>query len=118
MRTTLRASAVMWLAVATAPTPAADDAAPTAGGAIFEQHCAVCHAPGTGHPGTQRLAELYGPAQAALVDRKNLPVDLVRYTVRHGRGLMPGFRASEISARDLDILAQYLTAGSAPPSKD
>jgi mono/diheme cytochrome c family protein len=120
MRTALRASAVLWLAIATVQVLAADDVVPTAGAIIFERHCAACHAPGTGNPGTQRLTELYGQAQAALLDRERetLSVDLVRYTVRHGRGLMPGFRASEISARELDTLAQYLTAGSAPRIKD
>jgi mono/diheme cytochrome c family protein len=90
------------------PVFAADE---QTGAAIFERHCATCHARGDGHPGTQSLAKIYGGEQASLLDRVNLPAELVRFTVRNGRGLMPGFRVSEIDNQDLKLLIEFLNDG-------
>nr|ART35919.1 B570 [uncultured bacterium] len=90
------------------------------GAAIYEHYCIACHDRGVGHPGTQNLAYLYGPEKAALADRDNLTPEYVRTMVRFGRGLMPGFRPSEISDEQLKLLADYLAAGphpAVPPSK-
>lgn len=90
------------------------------GAAIYEHYCIACHDRGVGHPGTQNLAYRYGPEKAALADRDNLTPEYVRIMVRFGRGLMPGFRPSEISDEQLKLLADYLAAGphpAVPPSK-
>lgn len=90
------------------------------GAAIYEHYCIACHDRGVGHPGTQNLAYRYGPEKAALADRDNLTPEYVRIMVRFGRGLMPGFRSSEISDEQLKLLADYLAAGphpAVPPSK-
>ena len=84
------------------------------GAAIYEHYCIACHDRGVGHPGTQNLAYLYGPEKAALADRDNLTPEYVRTMVRFGRGLMPGFRPSEISDEQLKLLADYLAAGPHP----
>jgi mono/diheme cytochrome c family protein len=90
------------------------------GAAIYEHYCIACHDRGVGHPGTQNLAYRYGPEKAALADRDNLTPEYVRIMVRFGRGLMPGFRSSEISDEQLKLLVEYLAAGphpAVPPSK-
>jgi mono/diheme cytochrome c family protein len=100
---------------ALAAEKAADAAAPAAV-AIYERYCIACHDRGPGHPGTQNLAYRYGPEKAALADRDNLTPEYVRIMVRFGRGLMPGFRPSEISDEQLKILAEFLSAGPHPQS--
>ncbi len=97
-------------ALAADPAPVA----PTAGADIYEHYCSACHDRGGGHPGTQNLAYLYGAEKAALADRDNLTPEFVRTMVRLGRGLMPGFRRSEIDDAQLKLLAGYLSAGPHP----
>lgn len=79
-----------------------------AGKAIFDHNCAPCHAKGPGHAGTQRLAQIRGPANAALEDRTDLSADYVRLVVRHGLVEMPAWRLTEINDAELNQLAQYL----------
>jgi mono/diheme cytochrome c family protein len=83
-------------------------AAEPPGKQIFTQHCAECHAPGVGHPGTQRLGWSRGERYAVLEQRKDLSADYVRAIVRHGLLEMPAFRPTEISDEALDQLAAYL----------
>lgn len=107
------------LIVGAGETANAADAAMT-GATIYDHYCIACHDRGGGHPGTQNLAYLYGPEKAALADRDNLTPDYVRTMVRFGRGLMPGFRPSEISDEQVKLLAEYLAAGphpAVPPTK-
>ena len=63
------------------------------GKVVFDHNCAVCHAPGLGHPGTQRLAELRGPDRAVLEERTDdhelevtgvVPPDLEGRLLRNG----------------------------------
>lgn len=89
----------------------------TDGAAIYEHYCTVCHDRGDGHPGTQSLGFLYGKEKAALTDRDNLTPEYVRFMVRNGRGLMPGFRTAEISDEELKMLAAYLAAGPHPAAQ-
>lgn len=84
------------------------------GAEIYQHYCIVCHDRGSGHPGTQNLAYRYGPEKAALADRDNLTPEYVRIMVRFGRGLMPGFRPSEISDDQVKLLAGYLASGPHP----
>ncbi len=118
--------ALMIVIVGAGKTAHAADAAANAGmnaeadgAAIYEHYCTVCHDRGNGHPGTQSLVSLYGKEKAALTDRDNLTPEYVRFMVRNGRGLMPGFRTAEISDEELKMLAAYLAAGphSAAPAK-
>lgn len=76
---------------------------------VFERWCSACHAPGPGHPGTQALQAKYkGAKPPALEDRRDLPPDQVKFFVRHGVSIMPFFRKTEISDKDLDDLAAYV----------
>ena len=99
-----------------------EDAAPVTGDAVastdihdgetlFELHCIACHDRGPGNPGTMRLQERVGEEQAALLDRDNLPPEYIKLVVREGFKLMPPFRPSELTDRQLDELAAYLSGG-------
>jgi hypothetical protein len=50
-----------------------------------------------------------GALPAALEDRRDLTVDLVKFFVRNGVATMPQLRKVEVSDADLDALAAYLT---------
>lgn len=79
------------------------------GKTLFELYCIACHGAGPGHPGTMRLQERVGEEQAALLDRDNLPPEYIKLVVREGFKLMPPFRLSEISDKQLDELTAYIT---------
>jgi len=88
--------------------PAVSGAAEPAGKALFDEFCAECHAPGHGHPGTQRLGWSRGEANAVLEKRKDLSAGYVRAIVRRGLFEMPPFRPSEITDQELAQLSAYL----------
>jgi mono/diheme cytochrome c family protein len=75
---------------------------------VFAKVCAECHAPGFGHPGTQRLGWNRGLAYAVLEQRKDLSAQYIRLVVRHGLVEMPPFRPSELSDDDLTAITRYL----------
>lgn len=79
------------------------------GKTLYELYCMACHGQGPGHPGTMRLQERVGAEQAALLDRDNLPPEYIKLVVREGFKLMPPFRPSEITDRQLDELAAYIS---------
>ena len=81
------------------------------GKAIFDHNCAVCHGPGAGHPGTERLAELRGSARSVLEQRTDLDAAYIRLVVRQGLVEMPPWRPSEIDDVALTQLAEYLAHG-------
>jgi mono/diheme cytochrome c family protein len=85
----------------------AADTAP--GRALFERNCAVCHAAGPGHPGTQRLTEARGEAKAVLEERTDLDPAYIRIVVRQGLVEMPPWRRTEIDDAALHQIAEYLT---------
>ena len=85
----------------------------------YQARCNLCHgripkdaAPGFGTrmSGTEALAAKYGNKKPpVLEDRTDLTVDVVKFFVRHGSGIMPFFRKTEVSEADLDAMAAYLT---------
>lgn len=83
------------------------EATPT-GKQLFDRFCAECHAPGLGHPGTQRLGWDRGPNFAVLEQRKDLNAVLVRTVVRQGFREMTPFRPTEINDQELARLSAYL----------
>jgi len=85
---------------------------------LFGYWCAYCHAAGHDHPGTEALSHKYnGKKPAELDQRKDLTPNLVKYYVRTGVSDMPFFRKAEISDRDLDDIATYLSRNVPPPNK-
>ena len=81
----------------------------------YQARCAACHgrmaaSPGPRMPGTEALQTRYkGQKPAALEDRSDLTPELVRFFVRKGSGIMPFFRKTEVSDRELDAIAAYLS---------
>lgn len=80
------------------------------GEAVYELWCAPCHAAGPRkHPGTAALEILYkGEKPAVLVERTDLTPELVTFYVRNGVSIMPFFRKTEISDKDLVDLGAFL----------
>ncbi|HTR00347.1 MAG TPA: cytochrome c [Candidatus Acidoferrum sp.] len=94
---------------AAAPAFAAQPADGTHGKQVFDSWCAPCHAPGPKHPGTQALQVLYkGEKPASLEQRLDLTPEMVAVFVRKGVSIMPFFRKTEISDKDLADLGAYL----------
>ena len=81
------------------------------GAAVFNNWCSACHSRGPMNaPGTTSLQLKYqGSIPAALEDRRDLTVDLVKFYVRNGVATMPQLRKTEVSDADLEALAAYLT---------
>ena len=79
------------------------------GKGLFELYCIACHGAGPGHPGTMRLQERLSEDQAPLLSRDNLDPEYVKLVVREGFKLMPPFRPSEITDKQLDLLTGYIT---------
>jgi (+)-pinoresinol hydroxylase len=85
---------------------------------VYQAKCNLCHgrvakdvAPGPGAQmsGTQALAAKYGGKKpAVLEDRTDLSADVVKFYVRHGAGIMPFFRKTEVSDAELDAMAAWL----------
>ena len=93
---------------------AADDAVVKRGQAVYQRHCAPCHDPGPGHPGTQMLAAVKGEQLAVLIGRSDLSEDVVRAVVRNGLIEMPPFRPSEVTDDDLKALVTFIHAQKRP----
>lgn len=100
-------SAAVCLAFISSQANAADV---SAGKALFDQHCAECHAPGFGHPGTQQLGWTRGADRAVLEQRKDLASAYVSAIVRNGLMEMPAFRPTEITDANLKVLAEYVAS--------
>jgi len=85
----------------------AADATLDQGKLIYERWCAICHDPGL--PGAEALQAKYkGSKPAALDERTDLPPAVTKTFVRKGVSIMPFFRKTEVSDKDLDALAAYL----------
>lgn len=79
------------------------------GKVVYEKWCSPCHAPGSGHPGTQSLQLKYGDTlPAVLEERSDLTDAVVKTFVRQGVLMMAPFRKTEITDAELDDLAAYL----------
>jgi mono/diheme cytochrome c family protein len=100
-----------------APTAGAAAQTPAASGkAVYEHWCAPCHAPGPGHPGTQSLQLKYaGKLPPVLLDRTDLPPQVVALFVRQGVLLMAPFRKTEITDTELSALSAYVAANFKTP---
>lgn len=105
---TLVLTTVFFLLLATANV-FADDTGKSTGQVVYEHWCAPCHAPGMEHPGTMALQTKYkGKIPAVLLDRTDITPAFIKYYVRHGVSIMPFFRKTEISDKQLDALANYM----------
>lgn len=87
---------------------AQDDASLRRGQAIFSNNCMGCHAATPGNIGTMVLSKRLPREKAVLAQRDDLAPAFTSAIVRHGIGIMPGFRPTEISDAELVDLAAYL----------
>ncbi len=95
---------ISWTWAPVAPKPGEP-----AGWVQFQRACSVCHGSGPAKPGTRALRAKYrGKLPALLEQRTDLTPTYVKYIVRHGVSVMPPFRKTELSDRDLDAIAAYL----------
>jgi (+)-pinoresinol hydroxylase len=92
------------------------------GKAVFVRSCEPCHgtAEGAGGrkqlPGTNALQIKYqGRVPAALEQRSDLPMPVLKQYLRDGSWSMPPFRKSELSDADIADIAAYLAASSKVP---
>jgi mono/diheme cytochrome c family protein len=93
---------------------------------VFLARCQLCHgdvakdisaSQGAPMTGTLALQEKYKGSKPALLEqRTDLTADLVGYYVRHGSGIMPFFRPTEVSDDDLKALEAYLTYRGTKPA--
>jgi mono/diheme cytochrome c family protein len=92
------------------PAPVTATAGAPPGYVLFQEACSVCHGSGPGKPGTRALTTKYQGKEPALLEKRtDLTADYIKYTVRHGVSVMPPFRKTELSDRDLDAIAAYLS---------
>ena len=77
------------------------------GRALFGASCSYCHGE-RGHA-TALLAKRLGKDHAQLEQRTDLSATLIRHVVRHGINSMPWYRRAELTDRELDAIAAYLT---------
>ena len=80
------------------------------GAVVFQSRCEICHGNRNDSAGTQSLGFKYkGAKPALLTERGDLTPSLVKFYVRHGTGMMPFFRKTELSDAELDDVAAYLS---------
>lgn len=80
--------------------------APSAGGALYQRQCGICH--GAGGFGTVMLARRVGAERSVLAQRGDLSPAYVRHVVRNGIGDMPPLTRVELPDADLEAIAHYL----------
>ena len=84
---------------------------------VYAKWCSHCHDPGVEHPGTLALTAKYdGVKSGVLLEWTDLRPELTSTFVRTGISIMPFFRKTEISDRELAALAAYLARNSTGPS--
>ena len=87
------------------------DETPTLAGAerTWAFYCEGCHAAGIEeHPGTLRLSYTRSPELAAIKGRQDLTPEYLRQVVRMGYREMVGFRKTEISDSQLEVLIRFI----------
>jgi (+)-pinoresinol hydroxylase len=106
---------IICAAAAAAPTiswklfPEASTQESSQGRAEFQNACAICHGAGPDRPGTSSLQFKYGGRLPALLEeRTDLTPERVKYFIRHGIAMMPGFRKTELSDAQVEAIANYL----------
>lgn len=87
------------LAVNAAPPPRSAEA-------IYNDKCVYCH--DTRGWATRVLARRVPEGEAVLTARTDLPAEFTRVAVRRGIGSMPGFTPTDLSDREIAIVADWL----------
>ena len=108
MNRTLIPGSLLFALSVSADHVAAQDELVERGREVYDNWCAICHAPGEG--ATRILEERYLGSLPAVVDeRTNLTAELITARVRTWVApQMPPFRQSEVSDADLEAVIAYL----------
>ena len=106
MKRAILAFAPVMAAALAAVSASGQEAQGSAGKALFEQRCALCH--NDRGFGTRVLARRVPEGQAMLENRPNLAAPFITVVVRRGIGSMPPIREAELSEADLAAIAAYL----------
>ncbi len=78
------------------------------GKALYLKECGICHLPG--EMGSNILSRRLGKTQGVLAARTDLTPSQIKEVARRGQLMMPRFSRVEVSDRELEAIAQYLTA--------
>ena len=87
----------------------ASDSSARVGEQVYNRWCAGCHADSPFAPGTIKLKQLRGEANALITGRRDFAADYINYIVRKGLNGMPLFRRTEISKDELNALVKFLS---------
>jgi mono/diheme cytochrome c family protein len=90
------------------PNDAGRLAAGQNGKTLFNERCAVCHAPGG--MGALVLTRRLGPGKAILAQRTDLTAGYVQYVARNGLGSMPRLSRVEVTNPELTAIAAWLAS--------
>ena len=100
------------------PARAGDAVNATPGKAAFDRWCLGCHEALPGHgwdpPAGTFVLQQRGVSPADLESRTDLSAQSIRALVRSGINIMPPTRKTELSDKQLDELAAYLTRNNKP----
>lgn len=80
------------------------------GKTLYEQWCLPCHDAGPGYTATMAIAQRLGESRSVLLNRGDLTQEYVEYVVRNGFQMMPPFRPTEISDRNVDDIWRYMAS--------
>ncbi len=80
--------------------------------AVFLARCQYCHV--QLGPGTITLSRRLGPEDALLANRTDLTQDYVKTVVRNGLNTMPALTRVEVSDKELELIAEFLTRNNEP----
>lgn len=96
--------------VLAAHLPKEEAATASPGKKVFYRWCVECHGDGPRYPGTASLAVKYGKEMPApLEQRQDLTPETISLFVRQGVSIMPPFRKTEITDKELAALGAYLS---------
>jgi mono/diheme cytochrome c family protein len=77
------------------------------GETLYLKECGICHLPG--EMGSNILSRRLGKTQGILAARTDLTRGLIMEVARRGQLMMPRFSRVEVSDRELEAIADYLT---------
>ena len=99
---------LLFAALLAMSTASAQDRLVERGRQVYEDWCAICHAPG--ETAARYLESVYQGVLPAVIDeRTDVPAELIRLRVRTWAApRMPPFRKTEVSDEDLDAVIAYL----------
>lgn len=78
---------------------------------LFDRWCQPCHGAGPQYPGTMALKVRLGEKRSVLLERDDLVKPYVEFVIRNGFQMMPPFRPTELSEKNIGEIWEYLASG-------